>query len=57
MVLVLFHGSVSVSPTQVRGFPTLILFRNGEKVADYNGGRDLDSLSNFVKDKVQHDEL
>ena len=47
---------ITISP-QVRGFPTLLLFRNGEKLADYNGGRDLDSLSKFVTDKVPHDEL
>ena len=54
--MVLFYCVITISP-QVRGFPTLLLFRNGEKIADYNGGRDLDSLSKFVTDKVPHDEL
>ena len=42
---------------QVRGFPTLKLFRDGEKFADYSGARDLNTLHKFVMDKVGHDEL
>jgi len=33
----------------VNGFPTLIVYKEGEKVAEYNGKRDLDSLSEFVE--------
>ena len=36
--------------TQVRGFPTLILFSEGEKKAEYTKARDLDSLLEFVKE-------
>ncbi|KAJ2658926.1 hypothetical protein IW148_004476 [Coemansia sp. RSA 1199] len=39
----------------VQGFPTLKYFAKGGDVAkpdDYSGGRDLDSLTNFVRDKT-----
>ncbi|KAF2673817.1 disulfide isomerase [Microthyrium microscopicum] len=35
----------------VQGFPTLKWF-DGEKVEDYNGGRDLDALSSFITEKT-----
>ena len=42
---------------QVRGFPTLLLFRNGEQFGEHNGGRELETLYKFVQDKIPHDEL
>ena len=33
---------------QISGYPTLILFRNGERVEYYNGAGELDSLYTFV---------
>ena len=51
---------------QVNGFPTLIIFSNGEKVAEYNGKRDIDDLKSFVtkhleggdkKEEQKKDEL
>ena len=33
---------------QVRGYPTLIVFKNGEKKDEYNGARDLSSLEKFL---------
>lgn len=33
---------------QVNGFPTLLLFKNGEKVDEFNGKRDLEDLKAFV---------
>jgi thioredoxin domain-containing protein 5 len=45
------------STHSIRGFPTLILFQNGAKVKDHSGGRDLESLSNFINSNIAHDEL
>jgi len=38
---------------QVNGFPTLIIFSNGEKVAEYNGKRDIDDLKSFVNKHLE----
>jgi thioredoxin domain-containing protein 5 len=35
---------------QIMGYPTLIVFSEGEKKAEYKGARDLDSLLKFLKD-------
>ncbi|CAL7952314.1 unnamed protein product [Xylocopa violacea] len=43
---------------EVDGFPTLYLYRDGLKVSEYNGARNLDDLYEFVMNYVQpHDEL
>uniref|UniRef100_U5ER38 Putative pretaporter n=1 Tax=Corethrella appendiculata TaxID=1370023 RepID=U5ER38_9DIPT len=49
---------------EVNGFPTVFIYKNGEKVSEYNGNRSLDDLYNFVSkhvslsDKaVDHEEL
>lgn len=34
---------------QVRGYPTLILFKDGSKKADYSGPRDIESLLGFLE--------
>ncbi|XP_076686826.1 thioredoxin domain-containing protein pretaporter [Andrena cerasifolii] len=43
---------------EVDGFPTLCLYRDGQKVSEYNGARNLDDLYEFVTNYLQlHDEL
>ncbi|KYN22709.1 Thioredoxin domain-containing protein 5 [Trachymyrmex cornetzi] len=43
---------------EVDGFPTLYLYRNGRKVSEYNGSRNLDDLYDFVMNHMKtHDEL
>ncbi|XP_019619588.1 PREDICTED: thioredoxin domain-containing protein 5-like isoform X2 [Branchiostoma belcheri] len=41
---------------KVTGYPTLILFKNGARIADYNGARTVESLHSYVVEKT-HDEL
>ncbi|XP_069776963.1 thioredoxin domain-containing protein 5 isoform X2 [Narcine bancroftii] len=40
----------------VRGYPTLVLFRGGQKLTEHNGARDLDTLHNFILQQAK-DEL
>ncbi|XP_033121043.1 thioredoxin domain-containing protein 5-like [Anneissia japonica] len=44
---------------EVRGYPTLLLFKNGKNVEKYGKSRELDSLLTFVNEKVAQvkDEL
>ena len=43
---------------EVDGFPTLLLYREGKKVSEYNGSRSLDDLYQFVMNHLKaHDEL
>ena len=48
--------SLKKSYFQVNGFPTLIIFSNGEKVAEYNGKRDIDDLKSFVTKHLEGDD-
>ncbi|XP_077297082.1 thioredoxin domain-containing protein pretaporter [Arctopsyche grandis] len=47
------------SMENVDGFPSLLLFKDGVKIAEYDGSRSLDDLHEFVTNKVNsaHDEL
>jgi len=46
---------------QVNGFPTIFLYRDGEKITEYNGSRSLEDLYQFVmkhaNDVKDKDEL
>lgn len=43
----------------VDGFPTVFIYRDGKKVEEYDGGRTLDDLYEFVNKHASqaHDEL
>lgn len=43
----------------IDGFPTLLLYREGRKLSEYNGSRSLDDLYEFVMNHLneKHDEL
>lgn len=46
------------SEQEVDGFPTLYLYRDGRKVSEYNGSRNLEDLYDFVMNHLQtRDEL
>lgn len=43
---------------QVNGFPTVYIYRSGEKLSEYNGNRSLEDLHDFVtRHMSEHDEL
>ncbi|CAD1472621.1 unnamed protein product, partial [Heterotrigona itama] len=41
---------------EVDGFPTLYLYRDGLKVSEYNGARNLDDLYEFIMNYIQHND-
>ena len=42
---------------QINAYPTLVLFKSGTRLTEYNGARDLDSLHSFVASYLEHDDL
>lgn len=42
---------------EVEGFPTIFLYKSGEKISEYSGSRSLDDLYDFVIKHLGHDEL
>jgi len=43
---------------QIRYYPTLILYNDGNRLSEYNEERDLDSLQEYLLKFIQrHDEL
>lgn len=42
---------------QVNGFPTLYLYKEGEKVSEYEGDRSLQDMAGFITQHLSHDEL
>ncbi|XP_055844430.1 thioredoxin domain-containing protein 5 homolog [Episyrphus balteatus] len=42
---------------QVEGYPTLFAYKNGDKLSEYEGGRSLEDLNNYIVKLVGHDEL
>ena len=44
---------------QVKGFPTLNIYKDGKKITEYNGKRGLEELEKFVKEHsgAEKDEL
>ena len=42
---------------QVNGFPTLLLYHNGQRIAEYEGDRSLDDMVSFITLRIPHDEL
>lgn len=42
---------------EVEGFPSLFLYKEGEKISEYSGSRSLEDLYDFVSKHSIHDEL
>jgi thioredoxin domain-containing protein 5 len=41
----------------VQAYPTLYLYKDGSKMSEYLDSRDMESLINFIKIYIGHDEL
>lgn len=45
------------SDEKIEGFPTILLYKNGDKISEYQGTRTVDDLENFISGHLGHDEL
>lgn len=45
------------SEQEVNGFPTIFIYKDGTKLSEYNGNRQLDDLYEFAVRYTTHDEL
>jgi thioredoxin domain-containing protein 5 len=41
----------------VQAYPTLYLYKDGSKMSEHLDSRDIESLTNFIKIYIGHDEL
>jgi thioredoxin domain-containing protein 5 len=44
------------SEQDVQGFPTIFIYKNGEKITEYNGNRSLEDMFDFVKSHLTADK-
>ncbi|KAJ8945884.1 hypothetical protein NQ318_002725 [Aromia moschata] len=42
---------------EVEGFPTIYLYKNGQRVSEYSGSRSLDDMYDFINKHMVHEEL
>lgn len=42
---------------EIEGFPSLFIYKDGQKMSEYNGNRELEDLADFVNKHLGHDEL
>ena len=41
----------------IHGYPTLLLFKNGDKFKDYQNTRELEDFLNFIESNLVHEDL
>lgn len=44
------------SEQDVQGFPTIFIYKNGEKITEYNGNRSLEDMFDFVRSHLTVDK-
>lgn len=50
------HNQVC-SDQAVQGYPTINLYKNGQRVSEYNEKRSVDAFMEFLSSYIQHEEL
>ncbi|CAF1067959.1 unnamed protein product [Brachionus calyciflorus] len=51
------QNSEICSNQNIQGYPTMILYKNGFKLTEYNGQRDVNAFVEFVNSYLQHEDL